>query len=646
MCGIVGIAGHLGQQRLHSAVRAMTGAVAHRGPDDEGIWVGEGVAFGIRRLSIIDLAGGHQPMWDQATGIGIVYNGEIYNYKSIRSSLETSGIYFHTTSDTEVVLQSLADSGPQAVHQWNGMFAVAAWNNRERRLTLIRDRVGVKPLYYYWDGTVLMFASEIKALLASDVFRRRLNPQAIWDFLTYGYVPGPETIWQNVWKLPPGHILEWSPGGAPRISQYWQTDVVSPDDPVDIEQQTKEFEELFLDSVSAHLLTSDVPVGVMLSGGLDSSAIAAAAVELGQKRFHTFSVAFSDGGDYSELEYSRSVADHLGLETHEVVVDQRSFLELLQDAVRAADEPLADPTIAPLLAVTRLTHGHVKVALSGEGSDEILAGYELHRTQRRFETVRHIQRVPQPLLMLMSGGLRLFSDEYARKLEDIARVPLSHRNLLTNNHMTWYWTQQEKASLWPAFDGRDSAFVLRAMYAQAKSRDPLDQMLSVFQKSWLVDDLLMKADKMSMAASLEVRVPFLDYRLVTWANRQPTGAKIGRLHGQTVTKRVLRRFAEKRLPRSIVQRPKRGFPVPVVRWLGDERFAKWVLEHLCGRNARLKGAFADHEIQDALHRGAAGDRHAAGKTWTLVVLETWLREFDVDVTSEMLLRPSASAMVG
>ena len=234
MCGIAGIAGTMSSEQLLKTVKLMTDAMTHRGPDDEGMWAGENFAFGMRRLSIIDLAGGHQPMWDSRTGIGIIYNGEVYNYRAIRADLEKSGITFQTASDSEVVLKSLALKGPSAVHDWNGMFAVAAWNPRDKKLLLIRDRLGVKPVYYYWDGAVFMFASEIKAFLASDLFPRRVNRQALWDYLTYRYVPGPETIWQNVWKLPPGHMLQWSPGAAPHVSQYWKTDVLSVDEPVNI----------------------------------------------------------------------------------------------------------------------------------------------------------------------------------------------------------------------------------------------------------------------------------------------------------------------------------------------------------------------------------------------------------------------------
>ena len=635
MCGIVGIAARLNGERLASTVQAMTNAIAHRGPDDEGAWIGDSFGFGMRRLSIIDLAGGHQPMWDGDSGLGIVYNGEVYNYKAIRAELEKSGVSFRTTSDTEVVLKSLALDGPDAVHKWNGMFAVAAWYKHERKLLLIRDRLGVKPLYYYWDGAVLMFASEIKAFIASHLFTRRLNPLGVWDFLTYKHVPGPHTMWQNVWKLPPGHMLEWSHGSQPRVSQYWKTDVLSVDEPVDIDQKTREFEELFLDSVSQRLLASDVPVGVMLSGGLDSSAIAAAAVELGHKRFHTFSVAFSEGGKYSELPYARKVAQHLGLRFHEVVVDRGSFLEILPDAVRASDEPLADLTIVPLLALLRLTRRHVKVALSGEGSDEILAGYGFDQVWRKFEAIRRIQRVPPSVIGPLARALRLVSKTYGNKLDRIASIPLSQWNVSLNNYVALNWDQVDKRLLWPSYQGRDSALILKGMYDQARSHDPLEQSLAVMQKSWLVEDLLMKADKMSMATSVELRVPFLDYRLVEWANRQPITAKIGRIDGRIVTKRVLRRFAKARLPQEILDRPKQGFPVPVCRWLADEPFGKWAAHYICGDQAKLRRLFQPQEMDRQLRRAAAGDQASADKSWLLIVLETWLREFDVDPELEV-----------
>jgi asparagine synthase (glutamine-hydrolysing) len=635
MCGIVGVAGRFRREELKSTVKAMTDAITHRGPDDEGSWVGDGFAFGMRRLSIIDPVGGRQPMWDYRTGLGVVYNGAVYNYKTVRACLEKSGMSFQTSCDTEVVLKSLALNGASAVHEWNGMFGVAAWNDREKKLLLIRDRMGVKPLYYYWDGTTLLFASEIKALLAANVFSRRLNRQALWDYLTFRYVPGPETMWENIWKLPPGHRLEWSPNTEPRVSRYWQTDVISEDEPVDIEARTREFTDLFLDSVAQRLLASDVPVGVMLSGGLDSSGIAAAAVELGHKQFQTFSVGFLDGGEYSELDYARKVAKHLGLQNHQIVVDRQRFLEVLPEAVRASDEPLADLTIVPLLAVLRLARCHVKVALSGEGSDEVLAGYNFHDLHRKYETIRQIQRLPSTVIGPISRVLRLVSEKSGDKLGQIATIPLSQWNVALRNYMSLHWDQAEKPALWPAFTGSDSDSILRDMYAAAGSRAPLDQLLSVYQKSWLVENLLMKADKMSMAASLELRVPFLDYRLVEWANRQPISVKIGRVDGLNVTKRVLRRFAKDRLPREIIERPKRGFPVPGVEWLVDDRFNKWAREYLVGKQSKLKCFLRTEEMQRQLRRAATGSREAADKSWLLIVLETWLREFKVEVGAEM-----------
>ena len=632
MCGIVGVAGPHSRQRLTAAVTAMNNALVHRGPDDEGTWVGDQFAFGMRRLSIIDLSGGHQPMWDPRTGTGLVYNGEIYNYRALRSELQRDGCEFRTSSDTEVVLASLASKGAQAVHSWNGMFALAHWDPRRRRLLLMRDRLGVKPLYYYWDGSTLAFASELKALLASDLFRPVLDEQTMWDYLSFRYVPGPETMWRNVRKLPPGHTLEWSVDGEPRVSCYWRSDVAATAARQDIEIKTKEFESLFLDAVEQRLVAADVPVGVMLSGGLDSSAIAAAAVELGHKKFHTFSVAFSEGGEYSEFGFARQVARHLGVEHHEVVVDRTRFLEMLPEAVRASDEPLADLTIVPLLAVCRLARDHVKVVLSGEGADEILAGYDCEVMHRKFATMKRIQAVPAPLLSLLGRLAARLPSQQAGTFASLARIPLSRWNIERRNHMTQVWDESDKGDLWTDFASSDSGRIVDALYSHVGSRDPLEQLLAVWQRSWLVEDLLMKADKMSMAASLELRVPFLDYRLVEWANRQSLDVKVGYLDGRYVTKNVLRRFASRRLPSEIIDRPKRGFPVPVNRWLQEESFRRWVRDFLSGKQSRLGRRFNAARIDRELRSAAAGDRRAAQRTWVLIVLETWLREYGVELT--------------
>jgi asparagine synthase (glutamine-hydrolysing) len=631
------------------AIERMNASVAHRGPDDEGSWLGENFAFGMRRLSIIDLPGGRQPMWDERSGIGIVYNGEVYNYRALRGALEKIGIQFRTTSDSEVVLKSLAVKGPAAVHEWNGMFAVASWNSKESKLLLIRDRMGVKPLYYYWNGSILLFASEIKALLASGLFKPQLNPQAIWDYLTFRYVPGPQSIWHNVWKLPPAHMLEWSPGAKPAVSQYWQTDVVSAEKGLFLDRGIRDFESLFLDAVELRMLASDVPVGVFLSGGLDSSAVAAAAVELGHKNFNTFSVGFADGGEFSELVYARRVAEHLRSEHHEVIVDQSSFLEILPEAIRSADEPLADLTMAPLLALSRLARDRVKVVLSGEGGDEILAGYSFDQSLRHYRTIKQLQTLHPSILKGLSQAVSLVSTRYGDTLDRLSRIPVSDWNSVHKIHMTNFWAQAEKAQFWPTFCGLDSGRIISDMYLAAESKDPLEQLLSVYQKSWLVEDLLMKADKMSMAASLEVRVPLLDYRLIEWANCQPVGIKVGRSRrGRPATKFVLRQFARNRLPRAIIDRPKQGFPVPAYVWLQQDKIMRWALEQLTGAKSRLKPVFEPSSVEHQLSLASKGDLAAAHKTWLLLVLEIWLREYDVEFlphSSSPALVPNLSAAV-
>ena len=633
MCGIVGIAGSFSREQCIEILRKMNAAIVHRGPDDDGIWAEDGFGFAMRRLSIIDLAGGRQPMWDEDSGLGVVFNGEVYNYRTLREQHLKRGHHFRTTSDTEVVLKTLAGSGLSGIHTWNGMFAVAAWNRNEKKLVLIRDRMGVKPLYYFYDGATFLFASEIKAILASGLVSRSINRQALWDYLTFRFVPGPETIWTNIRKLAPGYFLEFPRPEEPKETRYWKTDVNFPEGSENHhteEQLDKEFAELFLDSVKLRLEASDVPVGVMLSGGLDSSAVSAAAIELGHRNFHTFSVGFEQGGYYSELPYARKVAEHVGANYHEVVIGQKDFLEMLPEMVYYSDEPLADLAAVPLLAVSRLAQQNVKVVLSGEGSDEILAGYDLDLSERRWQIVRNLQRVPKPLISLIAKGLpEPFSERAAR----VATVPLSEWNHRERPHMTRYLNQNEKSLLWPNGDKENSERLLVDLYQAATASDPLQQLLSVYQKDWLVEDLLMKADKMSMAASVELRTPFLDYRLVEWANRQPNHVKVKRTGLRSYeTKSILRRFCARRLPREVLTRDKRGFPVPVNGWLQKD-LSNWARDILTGSESRIISGFSLKTIKDLINNAEHGSVEAAGKVWLLIVLEFWLRAWNVNLDS-------------
>jgi asparagine synthase (glutamine-hydrolysing) len=611
----------------------MMKSIAHRGPDDEGMWAGNGFGLGVRRLSIIDIWGGHQPMSDELSGTIIVYNGELYNYKDIRKELEDKGVLFKTQSDTEVILKSLVQKGLNAVNQWNGMFALAIWDPVRKQLLLIRDRLGIKPIYYAWNGKILLFASEIKAILASGLYPKKVNLQAVWDYLTFRYIPDPETIWEGIWKLPPGHILEWFPDKEPVLRGYWTTDVVADsEEDEDPEGSLKAFESIFLDAVNLRLLASDVPVGVLLSGGLDSSSVAAAAVELGHRNFHTFSVGFAEGGEYSELPYARQMAKHIGSKHHEVIIDRKDFLDLLPAVVQAADEPLADLASVPLLAVCRLAREHVKVVLSGEGGDEVLAGYSLDRMVRIWQTIMILQQVPSPLLKFLVGiGEQILPRKYGTFASQVAEIPISEWNRRRRTHMTRYFSQEEKMVLWSGYRGEDSERILETLYAGATSSKPLQQLLSVYQRSWLVEDLLMKADKMSMATSLELRVPFLDYRLVTWANRQPDHVKV-RQHSwfRYTTKDVLRRFASSRVPRNILIRAKRGFPVPSYDWL-RMGLASWAEDQLTQNNSHLQGVFNTGAIRKIIKQAERGDLRVAHRVWLLLILEIWLEEWGADL---------------
>lgn len=633
MCGIVGIAGSFSREECLEILGKMNAAIVHRGPDDEGVWAEDGFGFAMRRLSIIDLAGGHQPMWDEEAGLGVVFNGEVYNYRPLREQLAKQGRSFHTHSDTEVVLKTLVQSGLPGIQTWNGMFAVAAWDRDEKKLLLIRDRMGVKPLYYFYDGKTFLFASEVKALLASGLIERSINRQALWDYLTFRFVPGSESIWSGIRKLAPGHLLQFTAAQGPVESRYWKTDVYYPENSnhYNEEEVEKEFAELFLDAVRLRLESSDVPVGVMLSGGLDSSAVAAAAIELGHRNFHTFSVGFEQGGYYSELPYARQVADHVGANYHEVVIGQKEFLEMLPELVYYSDEPLADLACVPLLAVSRLAQKDVKVVLSGEGSDEILAGYDLDVSERRWQMVRNLQRVPKPLRSLIAAGSRVLPDSIGEKAARIATVPLSAWNQNERPHITRYLSEQEKMSLWANGDKKDSERVLADLYKSAVATDPLQQVLSVYQKDWLVEDLLMKADKMSMAASVELRTPFLDYRLVEWANRQPNHVKIRRTGRKTYeTKSILRRFCARRLPREVLTRDKRGFPVPVNGWLQND-LGGWARDVLTGPNSRIVKGFSREGLNELVTMAEQGMGDAPGKAWLLIVLEFWLQRWDANV---------------
>jgi len=625
MCGIVGAVGDFPSDFGASVVSRMNAAIVDRGPDDVGAWSKNGFAFAMRRLSIIDLAGGHQPMWTD-DGVGIVFNGEIYNYKALREGLRRSGYEFRTQSDTETLLNLYHRDGLDAVHQLQGMFAICIYDPRVQSIYLIRDRLGIKPLYYLDYGEGFFFASEVKAILAGLETKPSLNISSFYHYLTLRFVPTPETIWAGIRKLSPGHILSLDLNSRqPAIRRYWHVDFCS--EPVDSSRNYQdEFEDLFLQAVEKRLLAADVPVGVMLSGGLDSSAISAAAVELGHRDFHTFSVSFSNETRYDETPYAREVARHTGSRHHDISVDQQQFIDLLPRMVHITDEPLADLASVPLYFVCQLARRDVKVVLSGEGSDEILAGYSFDQIARRLGWLRSVDRLcPRTIIR---GASKLMSwYPHASALAELADVGWSRFFTGRPHHMTLHWREFEKKALWcGGRPEKSTEDLIREWYAEATSPQPMDQLQQVYCREWLVEDLLMKADKMSMANSLELRVPFLDHDLVEWAARLPLIWKVGNRASGFSSKRILREFSRKRLPDSIITRPKRGFPVPAYEWLGSG-LKSWIEDLLCTRGCRISEYCDLSAIRRIVTSAQAGSHRAAHQTWVLAVGEVWLQEW-------------------
>ncbi|WP_010304047.1 asparagine synthase (glutamine-hydrolyzing) [Candidatus Odyssella thessalonicensis] len=613
MCGIAGIIGNFDQLSGEALIKKMLRVIEHRGPDSNGFWVRDGFAFGMQRLSIIDLTGGDQPIWDKS-GVGIVFNGEIYNFRHLRASLEQEGIVFHTHSDTEVILRLYLRKGIEAIQELEGMFAICLYDPRIEKVYLVRDRLGVKPLYYYHHTDNFVFGSEIKSIHEALAQIPEIDDQSIWHYLTLRYVPAPETIWRNINKLEPGHYLVYDLKDKNFIIQkYWSVDFCS-----ERLQRTRnyeaEFENLFLEAVEKRLLASDVPVGILLSGGLDSSCVAAAAVELGHKNFHTFSIGFEDGGEFSELNYAKKVAEHIGSTHHEIIISQEQFVDFIEEFVWYSDEPIADLASIPLYYVSKLASEHVKVVLSGEGADEILAGYNLDQLAQKLHYLEVMSYLPSSVLKFLP-------------FESMKTLAVSgYQNFLKSQatHITDIFSEEEKKELCTHTARKSTKAYLRELYNSNVSPEPIDQLQSAYCHGWLVEDLLMKADKMSMATSLELRVPFLDHKLVEWAARLPLEWKVGSFYKGFTTKRILRSFAEKRIPQEIIKRPKQGFPVPAYKWVKEDlfEFAKETLE-----GSSLKPYIKTEELLRLLHNLKRGQINADHKVWNLIILAKWMQRW-------------------
>jgi len=627
MCGICGIAipAAAGRDVNEATLLRMRDSLVHRGPDDAGVFLAPGIGLGHRRLSIVDVAHGHQPMASADGRFTIVYNGEVYNHPELQGALEQSGVRYRTRCDTETVLHLYERDGAECVHQLRGMFAIAIWDRARQELFLARDRFGVKPLYYAHgaDGT-LWFGSEIKALLEAGAVRPELNRAMLPDFLANHAPSGEETLFAGVHRLPPGHTLRWHAGKV-TVSRYWDLPCGSDEsaDPGKDADLVAEFSERFTEAVRLRLM-ADVPLGMFLSGGIDSAAITAVMSGLVQEPIRTFSVAFAER-EANELAWARLVADRYRTEHHEVVVSPGEFWAAVPRLVWHEDEPMAHPSSVPLHFVSALAARHVKVVLTGEGSDETLAGYNRYRMtilNRRLGAL-----LPRPARALTRSMLRLLParSDLGRRLGRTFLALAPDLDALYFDNFAVFGRQWQHQLLSPALRAELAMVDPYAAFHQALGRVPnaalLDQLLYADIRTYL-HELLMKQDQMSMSASIESRVPFLDHPLAEFAARLPARLK---LDGMT-TKAVLRRAMKGRLPEEILARKKMGFPVPVGAWLRGE-FTGLLDDLVTGERALARGLFAPEVVRGivAAHRGGVGGH--AERLWALINLEIWQRIF-------------------
>ncbi len=627
MCGICGIVRtREGEPLSRSVLAGMVRTLVHRGPDDEGLLIGELAGLGSRRLSIIDVAGGHMPLGNEDGTIWAVHNGEVYNFPELRPDLEARGHRFRTRTDTETVVHGFEEEGVDFVHRMRGMFATAIWDGRRERLVIFRDRVGVKPVYYTQlpDGT-LVFGSELKAIIAHPRVPRELEPRALDLYLTVEYVPAPWSIFKNIFKLPAAHHLTYE-NGRVTVEPYWD---VRPD-PAVIERRSRQplgeiMDELYAllkESVRLRLI-SDVPLGAFLSGGIDSSAIVGLMRELGASPLKTFSIGFRDR-TYDELEHARRIAQRFATEHEEFVCEPRA-LELTETLVRHLDEPLADFSIFPTYLVSKMARQRVTVILSGDGGDELFGGYEHYQAERlsRRPAVRPAGRAAGLLLRRLppsdkKKGLWNKLQRFAQGLNEPARL----------RHLRWmtFQSPRTKATLYRpelvrllgGLDEVADVEPFRSVFARLADFDPQNGELYLDLKTYLVDDIMVKVDRMSMAPSLEAREPLLDHKLVEFAFSLPGRFKLRGGETKWVFKKTMARL----LPPETLSRPKEGFSIPIKHWLRAE-LRESLLDRLSEKRLREDGVFEPAAVRRMIDAHLAGRENFSHQLWALLVFAVW-----------------------
>jgi asparagine synthase (glutamine-hydrolysing) len=622
MCGIAGFVGDpggLNDPEGAAVLDRMCRVIAHRGPDDQGVWIGEEAALGMRRLAIIDLAGGRQPIVSEDGQTIVVFNGEIYNYRELRADLESRGHRFRSNSDTEVILHAYETHGAACVEQFRGMFAFAVWDARRRTLLLARDRVGKKPLYYTVTprGT-LVFGSELKSLLQHPDVRREISDEAVDAYLALGYVPDPLCIFRDIQKLPPGHLLTWRQKRV-SVREYWDF-VYEAEEPRTDGEYREELLAALADAVRVRLV-ADVPLGAFLSGGIDSSTIVALMAQHSGKPVKTFSIGFREDS-HNELESARLIARRFGTDHHEFIVTPQ-VCQSVDELVWHFDEPFADSSAIPTYAVAKLAREHVTVVLSGDGGDELFAGYTRYLADYRRRGFARLPRavrsgVLQPLVARLPHGTR------GRNYLHSATLGFPDRYIETVS----IFTSLTKRALYTREFRRRLGGVepvvarLGRLAARVRTGASLDALLYLDSKTYLPGDILTKVDRMSMAVALEARAPLLDHRLIEVVTRIPTRMK---LRGRT-TKHILRQAVGEIVPAAILDRPKRGFGIPIARWI-DAELRDRIRGTLTETRTRQRGYFEPHYVDLLLEEHERGRRDHSTALWALMMFELWHRTF-------------------
>lgn len=617
MCGIFGIFFKENNRVINKKwVASVIAPMNHRGPDEEGIYINGNVCLGHKRLNIIDLNAGPQPVYNENRDVCVVFNGEIYNYKELRSELIKKGHVFQTKCDTEVIVHSYEEWRDECVNRLQGMFAFCVYNKRQNTFFLARDRIGIKPLYFYNDNSVFIFSSEIKPILYSNLVPRDVNSDAIDFYMSIGYVPAPETMFKGIYKLEPGYCLSIDRNGINK-HEYWKLSAGN-NTALSFKEASRRLEEEISECVRSHMM-SDVPLGVFLSGGLDSSAVVGLMSHHSNSPVKTFSVGYKNAKKENELGYARIIADKFKTEHHEFILEPGDFFESINIFLHYSEEVIIESAAIALYQLSKVARQHVTVLLSGEGADELFGGYPLHWKMNKLERYhRYLKYVPG---FKESAYFKALPEKIRKYIYWIS-VPFESRyKTVSSDVIPDMKNSMYTQDFMEISDNKVESF-FEDVYANISDMTMLQKMLYVDTKYWLPDDLLIKADKMTMATSVELRVPFLDHKLVEFAFGLPDEYKSNWTQG----KLILKNSVESLLPHDIIYRPKKGFPVPVSKWFSGElydRVSKILLEH----RTLQRGYFNKKYIEGILQRHKKGREDLSKRIFSLLLLELWHRMY-------------------